>query len=422
VNLLMVLLKRFSASGLMADIDRPDLAVRQRPRQRRLQLHIPILSALLVVLTLTLWAPGAYAASSTTPSAANKAVVTFGTQTATATKPDGRGYYSFAATPGAQVLDHVAVINYSNKTVTLTLRAADAINTPQGGFAVIPINERSKDIGTWIALPASDLSVTIPPRSNLIVPFLVEVPKNASPGDHIGAITATLASFVVSKSGQRVRLLQTTGTRVFLRVSGPLHPGFAVQNLKINYTGTANPAGTGQAVLTYTVRNIGNVALGGRQTVYITGLFGTKRTAVHVAEVQLLLPGNSVNESVRISGILPEFRDTGHVSISPLYVPGSVQPASGPYTATVSFWAIPWTLLAIVVILILVIWLLIRRRRRGKRPDKGPGRPAGPAAAAADDGDQVARDLSPNTAPQLDPEAPGTGEPAPVASTKSDQS
>jgi Bacterial protein of unknown function (DUF916) len=355
--------------------------------------------------------PPAFAASSAAPGA-NKNVVTFGTQTASATKPDGRGYYSFGATPGGQVLDHVAVINYSNQTITVSLRPADAVNTPQGGFAALPVNVPSKDIGTWIALPASDLTVTLPARSDEIVPFLIEVPKNASPGDHVGAVTATLQSFIVSKTGQRVRLLQTTGTRIFLRVSGPLHPGLAVENLKVRYTGTADPFGTGQAEVTYTVRNPGNVALGGRQTVSITGLFGSKHVAVRVPEVQLLLPGFSVKQAVRITGITPEIHETAHVSISPLYIPGSVQPPSGPYTASASFWAIPWTLIAIVVVLAALIWFLIRRRRRLNRPDTGTDRPVPPGAAAADD---KATTLS-DAGGRPGQDSPLPAEPAPVAS------
>ena len=84
------------------------------------------------------------------PVPAKKNVVTFGTQTSSATKPDGRGIYLFGATPGARIEDHVAVINYSDQTATFLIRGDDAVNTPQGGFAALPIYERSHDLGTWI--------------------------------------------------------------------------------------------------------------------------------------------------------------------------------------------------------------------------------------------------------------------------------
>ncbi|MDE3205582.1 MAG: DUF916 domain-containing protein [Acidobacteriota bacterium] len=332
--------------------------------------------------------PGANAAAPPTTAAKAPAnVVTFGTQTASATQPDGRGYFDFGSGAGGQIADHVAVRNYSNQTITVTLKGTDAVNTPQGGLAALPVNETSKDVGAWIQLPASDLTLTIAPRHDVIVPFRVVVPKDALPGDHVGAITATLQSSVISKSGQRVKLLQTAGTRMFLRVSGPLHPNLSVEGIAVRYEGTWNPAGKGRAVITWSVRNSGNVGLGGRQTVYVSGLFGSRKSAVRVADVQLLLPGFSVKESVTVTGILPEVRDTAHVSLSPLYIPGSVQPASGPFKATVTFWALPWPDMIIVAIALLALGALLYRRRRrrgsppgaGSDPPKRPGRSAGPS-------------------------------------------
>ena len=324
--------------------------------------------------------PSTTVAASKAASAAKKNVVTFGTQTSSATKPDGRGYYTFGSTPGGRILDHIAVINYSDQAVSLLIRPEDALNTPQDGFAARPINQSPRDIGTWIALPSADLTVNLAPRTDLLIPFLVEVPKNATPGDHFGVLTATLESSVISKSGQKLHLLQTVGTRVFLRVAGPLHPGFAIENLRVSYKGTLNPIGTGLAVVTYTVRNVGNVALGGRQTVSLTGFFGTKKVAKKVANIELLLPGSSLTESIPISGVIPEFRDRGQVSISALVIPGTVQSASGPYRASVSFWAIPWTLIAIVLAVILVaIGLLRRWRRRRSGPAVSPEKPSDPS-------------------------------------------
>jgi hypothetical protein len=308
----------------------------------------------------------------------NRNVVTFGTQTASATRPDGRGIYLFGATPGGRIEDHVAILNYSDQTATFLIRGTDAVTTPQGGFAALPINERSHDLGAWIALPRSDLKVTLGPRTDLIVPFLVEVPTNASPGDHIGVITATLESSVISKSGQRLHLLQTVGTRIFLRVSGSLHPSLTVTGLAVHYQGPLDPIGTGKAKVTYTVSNTGNTALGGLQTVYVSGLFGS-RSAARVPKMQLLLPGFSVKEAVEVRGIFPEIRETAHVSVRPLYMTGSIAPPSGPFQASLPFWAIPWILIAIIIVavILLVVGWLRRRRRRARDATAGPQKPGG---------------------------------------------
>jgi len=332
--------------------------------------------------------PSLHASGTAVP--AKKNVVTFGTQTASATKPDSRGIYLFGATPGGRIEDHVAILNYSDQTATFLIRGTDAVNTPQGGFAALPINERSHDLGTWIYLPRSDLTVTLRPRTDLIVPFLIEVPADATPGDHVGVITATLVSSVISKSGQRLRLLQTVGTRIFLRVSGPLRPSLTITWLALRYQGTLDPFGTGTAEITYTVTNTGNVALGGLQTVDVSGLFGSRATAAHVPKIGLLLPGFSVKQKVEVKGVFPEILETAHVSIRPLYIAGSVAPRAGPFQASRSFWAIPWILIAIIVVVILLVvgWFRWRRRRRRARDaTAGPQKPGGP--------DRVGKQVSP---------------------------
>jgi len=335
----------------------------------------------------------------TTPQAGAKDV-TFGIQPATGTKPDGRGYFDFGATPASQLVDHVAVQNFSYKPLTLAVSATDAANTAEGNFALKGQTAPSRDVGTWITIDPAQQTVTVPPRSYVIVPFLLKVPKGANPGDHAGGILATLESRVTSPSGQNLKLLQNVGTRVFVRVSGPLHPGFTVQNLQASYAGTANPAGKGTVTFTFVVHNTGNVALGGKQTIWVSGLFSS--TYVHaLPQIQLLLPGSTIKEAVKIGGVFPQVRMTAHVSISPLVIPGSVEPPSGPYTGSVSFWAIPWTLFAIIAATIggAVLWFLRRRRRNpperptgpdGDRPAAGtedePATGNGPAEAGSPDG------------------------------------
>jgi hypothetical protein len=209
--------------------------------------------------------------------------------------------------------------------------------------------------------------VTLGPRRQEIIPFSVDVPETATPGDHAGAVTVTLRSSVVSKSGQRVHLDQTTGSRVLIRISGALRPVLGIEDLKVQYDSRLNPLTPGEAKLTYVVRNVGNVDLGAQQSVYVSGLFGSKAKATRVGDVPLLLPGSSVREAALVDGVWPEFRETAHVKISLLYIPGAVQPRSGPFYGTVHFWAVPWVILAAAAVVITIVAILVLLRWRRKR-------------------------------------------------------
>ncbi|MDQ1748162.1 MAG: hypothetical protein QOD07_2425, partial [Frankiaceae bacterium] len=282
---------------------------------------------------------------------------TFGIQPAGPKGVDARSYFTFNATPGAVVVDDVAVTNYSVKPLVLSMYSTDAVNTISGDFALLPQTQRPHDIGAWMTLPPYVAHLAVPARHRVIVPFRVAVPPTATPGDHVGGIAVTLTSTVTSPSGQRLRLLQSVGTRLFLRVSGPLTPRLSVTHLSVHYDGSLNPVKLGGAVISYVVTNTGNVALGGRPHVSVSGLLADK-TAAHLPDLKLLLPGSSVTEHATLHGVLPQFVMSAHVSVRALVIPGTSQPPTQAFTASRHFLAIPWALLALIAALAFAAFLV----------------------------------------------------------------
>jgi len=311
--------------------------------------------------------PAAYAGSGTPPPLPGPEKpgtnATFGIQPAGPKGVDARSYFTFDATPGAVVVDDVAVTNYSVKPLTLSMYSTDAENTVSGDFALLPQTQQPHDIGGWMTLPPYVVHLNVPARHRVIVPFRLAVPASATPGDHVGGIAVTLTSSVTSPSGQRLRLLQSVGARVFLRVSGPLTPRLAVTHLNVRYHGSVNPAHLGDAVISYVVANTGNVALGGRPHVSVGGLFADK-TASHLRDVKLLLPGSSVTEHVTLHGVLPQIVMSAHVSVRALVIPGTSQPPTRSFEASRHFFAIPWALLVLLVALVAVVYVVRVVRER----------------------------------------------------------
>ncbi|MFE5815321.1 WxL protein peptidoglycan domain-containing protein [Streptomyces sp. NPDC056479] len=290
---------------------------------------------------------------------------TFGVQPSAAKKPDARPNFSYGATPGALVKDHIAVFNYGTKPLTLRVYAQDAFTTADGGFDLFAARHRPTDAGSWIKLRKNQ--VKVPARSRVIVPFTLTVPAKATPGDHTGGIVASLSAAGADKKGNKVALDQRVGARVYLRVAGALTPRLAVEDLRTVYHGSANPFGTGSATVTYTVRNTGNVRLAAHQTVGVRdGLGGTAEVA-RLRDLPELLPGDSVSVTAKATGVLPAFRDTTSVTIDPEPVRGDIQHRILPrVTRTEAFTAVPWAFLALLlaVLAAAVTFVLIRRRRR----------------------------------------------------------
>jgi hypothetical protein len=275
----------------------------------------------------------------------------------------------------------VAIINYTATPLVATVYAADAKNDAQGGFTLLTGEEKSHDAGAWTSLATQRIKVVVPPRTTdasgkqkygyYILPFTVKVPLSATPGDHVAGVLVSVTSASKNAQGANVLLDQRVGVRLFMRVAGALRPDLAVENVAAVYHQTANPVGTGSATVTFRVLNKGNVKLGGRMRVDVSGLIG-RTASVTLPDLQLLLPGTSVDVTAEVPGVVPQIRDTATVTITPLKLPGDADPSLPDVTGSTSFWAIPWVLLGILAAVLAglgLVWWLRRRRVMPVQPE-----------------------------------------------------
>ncbi len=344
---------------------------------RRTRAGAALFAALACVLASSApaWASSPTPSPSASPSPTSKAVpATFGLQPATAGKPDARSDFSFQAEPGATASDEVAIQNFAYKPITLQLYSADGYNTSDGGFSVLPAGDKSSEVGAWVVLPRA--SVSIPSRGKVIVPFTIRVPAAALPGDHEGGIVASLTTYGTRPNGEQFKVFNRVGDRVLVRVTGALTAHLALSNVHASYTGSLNPDGKGSVRVSYSVTNTGNVVLGATQLVTVKMLFGSSARTTGLPVLPGLLPGNGVSQTVTLPGVWPQLRGKATVIIQPLAPAGVSAPSASEAVATTSFWAIPWSTIAILLLIALAMagWWYWRHRRatsggssRGKR-------------------------------------------------------
>lgn len=332
--------------------------------------------ALAAALLAGMVAPAA-AAAPTLGSAAHKAKpvnATFGAAPASATKVDDRPYFTFDTTPGGELTDHLAVLNISHKPETLRVYPIDAIAQSNGTIGYAARSAPRLQAGAWLSVgtPHGSGIIRLKPRSTTILPVRIRVPRNAPPGDHIGAVVVSLTGRISGKFGQggkqKVNFEQRIAVKAVFRVTGPLHPLLSIRALHASYHGPIDPFARGSATVTYIVHNGGNVVLGGPQTVTVHGLLGESVTAAHVVDVPALLPGASYSVSVRVPGVYPELFMSAKVTIIPAGLQGEVDPGLHSVSASVHFLAIPSIVLVLLLLLLLGLgWAYVRRRRRHQR-------------------------------------------------------
>jgi hypothetical protein len=270
-------------------------------------------------------------------------------------QPNNRASMSYELDPGAVVEDAVTLFNYSNIPLTFDLYATDAFNDEAGSFALLPAAEKPTNVGPWIELGAS--RITVPASTEVTVPLTITVPKDASPGDHVGAVLASSKAEGTSPDGKAVTLDRRTGTPLYIRVAGPIEQALAVESVKTDYTPSLNPLG-GEARVTYTIRNRGNVRLSGRHTVSVSGPFGAAKKTAPTEDVPELLPGEAITVEHTFEGLPATVVVLTEVKLEPATVRGE-EPDLETVTRGGMTLAIPLT----VILMTVAAWLGLRARR-----------------------------------------------------------
>lgn len=282
-----------------------------------------------------------------------------------------RPYFYLSADPGQTITDKVAVANKTGKPLTFRLYAADAYNTARdGGFAVRTVRERMRGVGAW-AKPTKS-RVTVPGHRTVTVPFTLHVPQGAEPGDHPGAIVALDEKVDPGTGSFALGVQRAVGARVYLRVSGPTVPAISVENVHVTHHQPLVPGlGDSSATISYTLHNTGNVTLAPKVELRARGLFGRTLLARDPTRIPSeLLPGQRVR-------LTEPWRDAPQLDWGDITLTAS---ATGTReSASASFFALPWLVVALAFAAGAVGGALLVRARRGRALPSGPVRRSPPA-------------------------------------------
>jgi hypothetical protein len=291
-------------------------------------------------------------------------------------QPSSRPTLTYELSPGTTIQDSVTLWNFSDVALDFHIYGTDAYNNRTGQFTLLSGDQKPTDAGSWVTLGTNNLTVAA--RTKVDIPVTLKVPLEVSPGDHSAGIVASVPT-PVAQNGQRIVLDRRTGTRLYVRVSGPVNPELRVENVSSDYHGAFNPL-DGSMDVSYTVRNPGNVRLGAKPVLTVSGPFGSAVKTVKLEPIPELLPKNSVTYHVKVSGVPALFRDTANVELNPIGAGGVKTRSLPPASASSTTWAIPWTLLLVIVLAYLLFRIYRRWRRQSVPPPRSRGGSAGPGS------------------------------------------
>jgi hypothetical protein len=273
-----------------------------------------------------------------------------------------RSIFSYDLGPRHEVADAVQLTNTTSAPQSFELYAADGYDTSAGGeFALRSPNQPKVGVGAWVYLPST--SVTVPPHSNVLVPFVLSVPPHVSPGDHMGGIVALEEQpAVVQRSTARLLVRTGVGVRILLRVPGPLSARVSITAVHVSESvpPLSFLTGSSRASVKVALANTGNTVLSGVVHVAATDSFG--RTVARLAPVRLdaLVPGARTTIAVPQWKHLPLLGPTIGMHVR-------VDARGATASADARFLDVPWVLLLVVVVCLLALVAGLWRVRRHRR-------------------------------------------------------
>lgn len=286
------------------------------------------------------------------------------------------------ANPGQTIKAKVQLRDITRSKLVVTNQVNDFVADGQDGTPKILMGSDSNNpfsLKNWITpLPAFTLS----PNQIQTLAVTINIPRNASPGGHYGVIRFTGTPPNLKGSG--VSLSASLGALVLLTVNGKLTHSLSLDEFNVTKNLKSKPAKLFQSTpLTFNVKmkNNGNVQEEPTGHIVVSDLFGRAVAGVNIN----VPPRDILPDSTRSFAGTLDKSNLGskrlfglyHAKLTVKYGDNSSQTVTG----SITFWIIPYKMIAIIIILLIVAffalkyWLKHYKRHVLKQVQKPSKRP-----------------------------------------------
>ncbi len=264
------------------------------------------------------------------------------------TDPRSRSWFIYSLPAGITKQDSVTVVNNEKQPLTLKVYAVDSTKDNNGNFALRLENEKKTDIGAWVKISSSE--VTLNPGEHKNIPFTISVPGNAKIGDHSGGIVFQLApQKSTNTKGMAINVVSRVGVRIYETVPSADQLNMAVGNIKYSIENY-------HLAVTFTVSNNGTVHVSPTGLLEVKDMFGRVQDRIPLdSQLGIILPGKPLTLTIPTNALTPIFGwETASVAI--YYSP--TKAAFGTLVVPPS----PWGAFIIAFIIFLLVAIVILKR------------------------------------------------------------
>jgi hypothetical protein len=309
-----------------------------------------LITACLIITAVCLSASPTYAA--TTPSTTNN---TANNGQALEIAPP---VITLTVNPGQTITTKIYLRDVSKGDLIVAGQANDFVAAGESGTPRVLLEDTGNNpysLKNWVTPPAS---IRLVSKEIKTMDITFRVPANASPGGHYGVIRFTATAPEVNGTG--VALSASLGSLVLMTVNGKISDNMSVQEFSVNHNGKAGKLfQSGPLNFVTRLKNNGNVHEQPTGQVTITDMFGRKLAVVNVNTP----PKNVLPQSIRKfespldKSVIGNKRLFGryHANLKVTY--GQDKKV---LTSSMTFWVIPYRLIAIVITVLIAGFFILR--------------------------------------------------------------
>jgi hypothetical protein len=262
------------------------------------------------------------------------------------------------ANPGQILKTQIFLRDISSGDLIVTGQANDFVASGEDGTPKILLNDDNPNpysLKKWVSAPAE---LRLVPREVKTMAISINVPASASPGGHYGIIRFTATPPSLKNSG--VSLSTSLGALILLTVNGKVNENLNIKELSVNHSGKSGTLfQSGPLNFVTRLENIGNVHEQPTGQITITNMFGKKLAAVNIN----LPPRNILPASTRKFTTALDSSVIGNKKLFGRYT-AELKVTYGQnkkvVTSSITFWVIPYKLIAGLIILLIAGFFALR--------------------------------------------------------------
>ena len=226
-------------------------------------------------------------------------------------------------------------------------------------------------LANWIKFSQSKIALT--PEQVVEFNYQIQAPEKAEPGGHYGVVFFSTEPPKIEEDANQISISSMIGSLILVKVPGAIVEKASLEEFSANRFYFKPPVN-----LTTRVSNLGNIHFKPKGEITIKDILGNKKESLIVNEPRNnVLPDSIRKFENKWSG--NKWTTIGKFSANLKLIYGENET---PLESKITFWIIPWWLIAlagvvllIVIIIIIIIW---RRKKRKKRKTSLPPPPPSP--------------------------------------------